>query len=114
MENLRQSVHLTPFRNWFSTCPGALVAFSGGVDSSLVAILARTLLGKARVVAVISASPSLKLSDLDTAKAFCLNHDIPLKVIRTSELDNPNYFTNPANETVKLCWVECIDVNFIQ
>lgn len=97
MEQPRQNTHITPFRNWFSTCPGALVAFSGGVDSSLVAILARTLLGKARVVAVISASPSLKLSDLDTAKAFCLNHDIPLKVIRTSELDNPDYFTNPAN-----------------
>lgn len=97
MENLRQSVNLKPFRNWFSTCPGALVAFSGGVDSSLVAFLARTLLGKARVVAVISASPSLKLSDLAASKAFCLSHDIPLKVIRTSELDNPDYFTNPAN-----------------
>ncbi len=97
MEQPQQNTPLTPFRDWFSECPGALVAFSGGVDSSLVAFLARTLLGKAQVVAVISASPSLKLSDLDTAKAFCLNHDIPLRVIRTSELDNPDYFTNPAN-----------------
>jgi len=97
MEKVRQETDLTAFREWFSMCPGALVAFSGGVDSSLVAFLARTLLGKARVVAVISASPSLKLGDLDAAKAFCLAHDIPLKVIRTSELDNPDYFTNPAN-----------------
>ena len=88
---------LTPFKTWFTGCPGALVAFSGGVDSSLVAFLARTLLGRERVVAVISASPSLKLSDLDTAKAFCLTHDIALRVIRTAELDNPDYYTNPAN-----------------
>lgn len=88
---------LETFRGWFSDCPGALVAFSGGVDSSLVAFLARTLLGKARVVAVISASPSLKLSDLDDAKAFCLRHDVPLRVIRTAELENPDYYTNPAN-----------------
>lgn len=73
------------------------MAFSGGVDSSLVAFLARTLLGRERVLAVISASPSLKLSDLDAAKAFCLTHDIPLRVIRTAELDNPDYYTNPAN-----------------
>ncbi len=88
---------LTPFQTWFAACPGALVAFSGGVDSSLVAFLARTLLGPKRVLAVISASPSLKLSDLDTAKAFCLTHDIPLRVIRTAELSNPDYYTNPAN-----------------
>ena len=88
---------LTPFRTWFADCPGALVAFSGGVDSSLVAFLARTLLGPARVLAVISASPSLKLSDLDAAKAFCLSHSVPLRVIRTAELDNPDYYTNPAN-----------------
>lgn len=84
-------------QRWFSSCPGALVAFSGGVDSSLVAFLARSLLGRERVVAVISASPSLKLSDLDDAKAFCLEHDIPLRVIRTAELDNPDYYSNPAN-----------------
>ena len=88
---------LSPFEAWFAECPGALVAFSGGVDSSLVAFLARALLGRGRVVAVISASPSLKLSDLDTAKAFCLTHDIPLRVIRTAELENPDYYTNPAN-----------------
>ena len=96
MEQLNHA-NLTPFQAWFADCPGALVAFSGGVDSSLVAFLARTLLGRERVVAVISASPSLKLSDLDAAKAFCLTHDIPLRVIRTAELENPDYYTNPAN-----------------
>ncbi|MEM9227372.1 MAG: hypothetical protein AAGA45_05335, partial [Verrucomicrobiota bacterium] len=47
---------------WFEGCPGALVAFSGGVDSSLVAYLARLHLGAQKCIAVISASPSLKAS----------------------------------------------------
>ena len=97
MTKTQHLLDTTPLRAWFSSCPGALVAFSGGVDSSLVAFLARLLLGRKRVLAVISASPSLKLSDLDDAKTFCLEHDISLKVIRTAELDNPDYYTNPAN-----------------
>lgn len=97
MDDSRRLLDTTPFLEWFATCPGALVAFSGGVDSSLVAFLARALLGRERVLAVISASPSLKLSDLEAAKTFCLEHDIPLRVTRTAELDNPDYYTNPAN-----------------
>lgn len=82
---------------WFASCPQALTAFSGGVDSSLVAWLARACLVPDRHTAVISASPSLKLSDLDEAKEFAFRHDIPLKIIETKELENPQYFSNPAN-----------------
>lgn len=82
---------------WFDECPGALVAFSGGVDSSLVAFLAQHFLGRKRVLAVISASPSLKLSDLEGAKEFASSFKLPLRVIQTAEMDNPNYFNNPSN-----------------
>ena len=82
---------------WYGQCPGALVAFSGGVDSSLVAFLARHFLGAERVKAVISASPSLKLSDLEAAKHFAMGMDLPLEVITTTEMDKPDYFENPAN-----------------
>ncbi len=34
---------------WFEPCPAAAVAFSGGVDSALVAFLARRFLGADRV-----------------------------------------------------------------
>ncbi len=84
-------------KTWFAECPFALIAFSGGVDSSLVAFLARHYMPKERLLAVISASPSLKLSELDGAKQFCRNHDIPLRVIRTKEMEDPNYFNNPDN-----------------
>jgi len=82
---------------WFADCPSAVIAFSGGVDSSLVAYLSRLYLGKENTRAIISASPSLKLSDLDEGKRFCLDHDIPIKIIETEELKNPNYSSNPIN-----------------
>lgn len=74
-----------------------IIALSGGVDSSLVAFLARKYLGKEKTLAVISASPSLKQNDLDIAKRFCSENDINLKIIRTNEIEDANYNTNPAN-----------------
>lgn len=82
---------------WFREPLGLLVSFSGGVDSSLVAFLARHFLGRDRCLAVISASDSLKMSELDEAREFALRHDIPLEVIATREIDNPDYAANPAN-----------------
>lgn len=89
--------HLGRLEAWFEQCPHAVVAFSGGVDSSLVAYLARKYLGPDRCLAVISASPSLKLQDLDAGKSFCHVHDIPLRVIETRELQNSDYASNPEN-----------------
>jgi pyridinium-3,5-biscarboxylic acid mononucleotide sulfurtransferase len=88
---------LAQLKTWFAECPGALVAFSGGVDSSLVAFLARHFLGREKSCAVISASASLKLSDLEEAKTFARNHDLILRVITTDEITNPDYFQNPSN-----------------
>lgn len=88
---------LEKLRDWFGECPGALVAFSGGVDSSLVAFLAQHFIGRAQTLAVISASPSLKLSDLDEAKDFARANDLPVRVITTKEMENPSYFSNPTN-----------------
>jgi len=82
---------------WFERCDGAITAFSGGVDSSLVAFLARHFLGSERSIAAISASPSLKMSELEEARSFAAAHDIPLNVVVSGEIENPNYFTNPVN-----------------
>ena len=48
-------------------------------------------------MAVISDSPSLKRADLRQAEAFCGHHEIPLRVIGTREIDNPDYYLNPVN-----------------
>ena len=75
--------------DWFAEAPGVLVAFSGGVDSSLVAYLAKHFLGRERCLAVISASPSLKMSELDGARKFARNHAIPLEESRYEAVHDP-------------------------
>lgn len=98
MSERREPVEsLTRLEKWFADCQGSITAFSGGVDSSLVAFLARRFLGKNRSIAAISASPSLKMSELEEARNFAERHDISLQVVVSGEIENPNYFTNPAN-----------------
>lgn len=84
-------------QRWFGRCDGAITAFSGGVDSSLVAFLARHFVGSERSIAAISASPSLKMSELEEARRFAAAHDIHLNVLVSGEIEDPNYFTNPIN-----------------
>lgn len=73
-----------------------IVAFSGGIDSSLVAFVAGQVLGN-KALAVTSASASLKRADLLLAKQLADEWGIRHKVIVTDELANPDYRANPAN-----------------
>lgn len=73
-----------------------IVAFSGGVDSSLVAYVANQEL-KHNALIVTSASKSLKRNDLTLtqtlAEKWCLNH----RVIVTDELSKDLYRKNPVD-----------------
>jgi len=69
------------------------VAFSGGVDSTVVAQAARLALGDA-AVAVTAASDSLAAGELEEAGALALRIGIPHRVIRTEEFADPNYLRN--------------------
>lgn len=88
---------LARLEDWFSGRTGSIVAFSGGIDSTLVLFLARRFQGKDRVIGVISNSESLKAKDLELARSFCSRFDIRLDVIQTNELTDERYNTNPEN-----------------
>src|SRR5688572_18936829 len=72
----------------------ALVAFSGGVDSGLVAALAWRALG-ARALAVTAAAETLAGRELDQARALAREIGIAHEVVTYSELDNPEFVANP-------------------
>lgn len=74
----------------------AITAFSGGVDSSLVAYLAHRVLG-ARALAVTSGSESLSRADLALTKQLAGQWEMPHRIIRTRETANPAYLANPVN-----------------
>ncbi len=73
-----------------------LVAFSGGVDSGLVAKLAHDALGDG-ALAVITDAESLSRRELGEAKAEAAEIGIPLRVVAVSELAIPGYAANPVN-----------------
>ena len=74
----------------------AIIAFSGGVDSSLVAFVAAEVLGK-RALAVTSGSASLKRADLDLAKELGNHWGMAHRIIVTDEVAQPEYRANPTN-----------------
>ena len=73
-----------------------VVAYSGGVDSAFLAVTAARVLGE-RSLCITADSPSYPDRHRDlaigTARAFNLRHEM----VRTSELDNPDYRANPSN-----------------
>ncbi len=75
----------------------ALVAFSGGVDSSLALALAARALPKDRVLAVTSNNETYLPSELSLAQDFAESLGVEHLVVNTRELDNPNYASNPTN-----------------
>ena len=75
----------------------ALVAFSGGVDSSLALAVAARALPKEKVLAVTSKNETYLPSELDLAREFADSLGVEHLVVDTRELDNPNYASNPTN-----------------
>ena len=74
----------------------ALVALSGGVDSAVVAWLARRALGRDSI-AVTLAGPSVARAEIRSAVAVAREIDIRHRVVTVDPLQTPEYRANPAN-----------------
>lgn len=92
---LKDKINL--LEEWYTKRKGSIVAFSGGIDSTLVLYLARKFQGRDHAIGVISNSESLKRKDFQMARDFCQDYDIRLEVIKTGELKDDRYNTNPEN-----------------
>ena len=74
----------------------AIIAYSGGIDSTLVSKIAFDVLGD-RALAVTAVSPSLLPEDLEAARQQAQEIGIAHELVSTQEMDNINYISNPVN-----------------
>lgn len=73
-----------------------ITAFSAGIDSTLVAVVAQQELGE-RALAVTAVSPSLAPSELADAQALAETLGLRHRAVQTRELEDPRYASNPVD-----------------
>ena len=91
-----QNEKLQKIRNFIKNLNSVCIAYSGGVDSTLVASLAFEQLG-GKAIAITGISPALAKTLLAEAKNQAKWIGIQHLEIKTSELDQPSYSENPKN-----------------
>lgn len=81
----------------FDTRPSAVLGYSGGVDSAVLAVVGARRLGPSRFLAVIGRSASYPEVQWRTAVDLAARYDVPLLEVDTHELADPDYVANPLN-----------------
>jgi uncharacterized protein len=76
--------------------PGAVIAYSGGVDSTFLAVVAKDVLGD-RALAVTAVSPTYPEQQLSEAQALVARFGLKHLVIHTDEFEDVNYTENPVD-----------------
>ncbi|MFO7821174.1 MAG: ATP-dependent sacrificial sulfur transferase LarE [Lentisphaeria bacterium] len=87
---------LQALRQYLNKLDGLLVAYSGGVDSTFLAVVAHQELGD-RMLAVTATSEAYPTWERDEATDFARQFKLRHKLVHTSELDIPEFKNNPPD-----------------
>lgn len=94
--HLKTQALINKLLDWFKGKNGVLVAFSGGVDSTLVAYAAHRVLGD-RALAVTADSVTLPPGELEEAVKTANLIGIRHKIVKVNELNEPEFANNPPD-----------------
>jgi uncharacterized protein len=87
---------LNKLRAIMHECGSVLVAYSGGVDSALVMVVAHGELGE-RALACIGVSPSYPTREMRDAVKLAEQIGVPYRLVNTEEYRDASYAANPTN-----------------
>lgn len=76
---------------------GWVIAFSGGVDSSVLLAAAAETVGKDCVLAVIADSASLARRELASAQRTAASLGVAVELLQTAEMEDPRYRANAGD-----------------
>ena len=99
-------------REILGTLDSALVAFSGGVDSSFLLHEAASVLGN-RCIALTTVSPTTPAQDLEAARGLAARTGVLHLICDTNELEIPGYAANPSS-FVYFCKDNLFDICAVQ
>ena len=80
--------------NIFRAQPNALIAFSGGIDSTFVLKAALDALGPERVLAVTAVSAAVPAREREEAGAIARELNAPHRFVDSNEIERPGYVAN--------------------
>ena len=83
-------------KNYLMSLESVAVAFSSGVDSTLLLKIAHDVLGD-KAIAITASSMSFPKRELDEAKNFCEKNGIKQIIFSSEELDIDGFKNNPKN-----------------